>query len=80
MVSNAVHADQQVLHPQSSSTQQCIAETGLPLACNTPQDFASDYNLTGLYRRGATGQGRTVAIVTLAALDPGAPRTSGRTS
>jgi kumamolisin len=74
MVSNAVHADQQVLHPQSSSTQQCIAETGLPLACNTPQDFASDYNLTGLYRRGATGQGRTVAIVTLAALDPGAPQ------
>jgi kumamolisin len=74
MVSNAVQADQQVLHPQSSSTQQCIAETGLPLACNTPQDFASDYNLTGLYRRGATGQGRTVAIVTLAALDPGAPQ------
>ncbi|HTU94390.1 MAG TPA: S53 family peptidase [Solirubrobacteraceae bacterium] len=74
MVSNAVHADQEILHPQSSSTQQCIAETGLPLACNTPEDFASDYNLNGLYRRGATGQGRTVAIVTLAALDPGAPQ------
>jgi kumamolisin len=73
-VSNAVHADQQILHPQSASTQECIAETGLPLACNTPQDYASRYNLTGLYDRGATGQGRTVAIVTLAALDPGAPQ------
>ena len=51
-----------------------IAETGLPLACNTPQDFASDYNLNGLYRRGgAVGQGLLVVIVTLAALDPGAP-------
>jgi len=72
--SNAVHADQKILNPQSSSTQQCIAETGLPLACNTPQDFASRCNLNGLYRRGALGQGRTVAIVTLAALDPGAPQ------
>ncbi len=72
--SNAQHADQQVIHPQTSSTQQCIQETGLPLACNTPEDFASHYNLTGLYHNGATGQGRTAAIVTLAALDPGAPQ------
>src|SRR5262249_22022758 len=28
----------------------------------------------GLYHRGALGQGQTVAIVTLAALDPGAPQ------
>ncbi len=74
-VSNAVHADQQILHPQSSSTSQCVAETGgLPKACNTPADFAADYNLNGLYRRGALGQGQTVAIVTLAAIDPGAPQ------
>ena len=56
-VSNAVHADQQILQPRSSSTSQCVAETGLPKACNTPADFASDYNLDGLYRRGALGQG-----------------------
>lgn len=74
-VSNAVHADQKILHPQSSSSSQCIAETGLPKACNTPADFADHYNLDGLYRRGALGQGQTVAIVTLAALDPGAPQT-----
>ena len=73
-VSNAVHADQKILHPQSSSSSQCIAETGLPKACNTPADFASRYDLQGLYRRGARGQGQTVAIVTLAALDPGAPQ------
>ena len=73
-VSNAVHADQQILHPQSSSTSQCVAEIGLPNACNTPADFAAHYNLNGLYRRGALGQGETVAIVTLAALDPGAPQ------
>jgi kumamolisin len=73
-VSNAVHADQQILDPQASSTSQCVAETGLPKACNTPADFAADYNLNGLYRRGARGQGQTVAIVTLAALDPGAPQ------
>jgi kumamolisin len=73
-VSNAVHADQKILDPQSRSTSQCVAETGLPKACNTPADFAADYNLNGLYRRGALGQGQTVAIVTLAALDPGAPQ------
>jgi len=73
-VSNAVHADQKILHPQSSSRSQCIAETGLPKACNTPAEFAQHYNLNGLYRRGALGQGQTVAIVTLAALDPGAPQ------
>jgi subtilase family serine protease len=73
-VSNAVHADQKVLDPQSSSSSQCVAETGLPKACNTPADFAKHYNLNGLYNRGALGEGQTVAIVTLAALDRGAPQ------
>jgi kumamolisin len=72
-VSNAVHADQKILDPHSSASQ-CIAETGLPKACNTPADFANHYNLDGLYNRGALGQGQTVAIVTLAALDRGAPQ------
>ena len=71
-VSNAVHADQRVIHPRSS-TQQCIAETGLPLACNTPQDFAANYGLAPLYKK-ANGSGETIGIVTLAALDPGAPQ------
>ena len=43
-----------------------------PSACKTPTDFAQDYGLNPLYARGAKGQGQTIAIVTLAALDPGA--------
>jgi kumamolisin len=73
-VSNAVHTDRKLLKPQSSSSSQCVAETGLPKACNTPANFAKHYNLNGLYNHGALGQGQTVAIVTLAALDPGAPQ------
>lgn len=36
----------------------------------TPGDFAKQYNLTPVYAKGATGQGRTIGIVTLASLDP----------
>ena len=35
-----------------------------------PTDFAKQYDLTPLYRLGASGQGRTIAIVTLASMDP----------
>ena len=47
---------------------------GLPSACNLPSDFASRYGLDGLYSKGANGSGTTLAIVTLAAVDPGAPQ------
>jgi kumamolisin len=36
----------------------------------TPMDFAKQYNLTPLYRRGLTGKGETIGIVTLATLRP----------
>jgi kumamolisin len=49
----------------------CLDTTGLPDACNLPSNFASNYNLDGLYNKGAHGQGTTLAIVTLAAVDPG---------
>jgi subtilase family serine protease len=39
----------------------------------TPADFESNYNLTPLVKDGITGQGETLAIVTLAALSVGAP-------
>jgi subtilase family serine protease len=39
----------------------------------TPADFASNYNLKPLYSDGMTGQGQTLAIVTLAGLDPTTP-------
>jgi subtilase family serine protease len=36
----------------------------------TPEDFASQYNLSPLYKEGATGAGATIGIVTLASVDP----------
>ncbi len=61
--------------PEPSSSTSCAQLTGLPDACNTPTDFASEYHLTGLTRAGDEGQGQTIGIVTLAALDQTAPAT-----
>ena len=72
--SQMVHADYSVSPPQVGSSNACLALTGLPDACNTPANFASNYGLNQLYRQGAAGAGQTIAIVTLAALDPGAPQ------
>ncbi len=72
-VSNADHMDTSVNATVPGSENACVALTTLPDACNTPQDFANDYNLSPLYGQGAVGSGRTVGIVTLAALDLGAP-------
>jgi subtilase family serine protease len=72
-VSNIDHMVTSVNATSSSSGSACVTLTTLPDACNTPQSFASDYNLSPLYRQGAVGSGRTVGIVTLAALDVGAP-------
>ena len=72
--SQAVHVNSHNVKPQPSSSNACLALTGLPNACNLPSDFASNYNLKGLYNKGADGAGQTLAIVTLAAVDPGAPQ------
>ena len=58
--------------PQQGSSSSCVAEFGLTNGCHLPQDFARMYNLDPLYRQ-ANGSGQTVGIVTLAAVDPGAP-------
>ena len=63
-----------VVKPQQGSSNSCLALTGLPNACNLPSNFATNYNLNGLYNKGANGSGQTLAIVTLAAVDPGAPQ------
>ncbi len=63
-----------LLKPQSGSSSYCLATFGLPNGCHLPSDFARMYNLDGLYNEGATGSGQTTAIVTLAAVDPGAPQ------
>ena len=72
--SQAVHINKSVVKPQAGSSNSCIVLTGLPNACHLPSDFAAEYGLNPLYKKGATGAGRTIAIVTLAALDPGAPQ------
>jgi kumamolisin len=64
------------LATSNSSTCPSYTPPGMPVfsdnyACNLPQNFAANYGLDGLYQRGANGSGQTVAIVTLAALDPG---------
>jgi kumamolisin len=69
--SQSVHVDPNLLTPQPNSSSYCLALTGLPDACNLPSNFAANYGLDGLYSRGADGSGQTVAIVTLAGLDPG---------
>lgn len=72
--SQAVHVDTKVVNAQPGSSNKCLELTGLPKACNLPANFAARYGLNPLYRRGAAGVGQTLAIVTLAALDPGAPQ------
>jgi kumamolisin len=59
--------------PVSQSSTACLQLTGLPNACNTPSNFAKEYGLTGLYHHGDRGQGQTIGIVTLAALNQTAP-------
>jgi kumamolisin len=71
--SQAQHADISALKKDSDSSDACVALTGLPAGCNLPSDFASNYGLGKLYDKGANGSGQTLAIVTLAAVDPTAP-------
>jgi kumamolisin len=59
--------------PQSGNSNACLAEFGLPNGCHLPSDFAQMYNLDPLYAK-ANGGGETLAIVTLAKPDPGAPQ------
>jgi kumamolisin len=63
-VSHAQHTNASVT-PSSSSADQ----PGSYL----PSDFATSYGLNPLYKK-ANGSGETIGIVTLAALDPGAPQ------
>ncbi|MGO9671165.1 MAG: protease pro-enzyme activation domain-containing protein [Streptosporangiaceae bacterium] len=62
--SNAVHTQ-----PLASGVRPSAVQTG----SLTPEDFAKRYDLSPLYRRGATGAGRTIGIVTLASVNPSDP-------
>ena len=58
--------------PQQGNSNTCTADFGLTNGCHLPSYFSATYNLNPLYQR-ATGTGQTVGIVTLAAVDTGAP-------
>jgi subtilase family serine protease len=73
MVTNTIHSVGKLSTTQSSGSNACLALAGLPDACNTTTNFEQNYGLTPLVAEGAQGQGQTVAIVTLAAVDPGSP-------
>jgi kumamolisin len=60
-------------HVASNLTVQASAGTGDQPTDYLPSDFAARYGLTPLYKK-ANGTGKTIGIVTLAALDPGAPQ------
>jgi len=64
---NLVHGNAAIKDTSSSSS------TGDQAPDYLPRDFAANYGLDPLYRQ-ANGTGETIAIVTLAALDPGAPQ------
>ena len=86
--SAAAHVNTSYLKPQpasagaTSTATACLALTGLASACHLPSDFAADTDLTGLPQAAeaaggtqtANGTGQTLAIVTLAAVDPKAPQ------
>ena len=59
--------------PTALNTNACIALVGLPSACNTPQDFESNYGLTRVAKH-ANGSAQTIAIITLASMDSGSPQ------
>jgi kumamolisin len=64
--SNAVHENSAIKATGSSSSGDQPGDY-------LPSDFASRYGLSPLYKKG-DGAGETIAIVTLAAVDPGAPQ------
>jgi len=70
--SQAVHTDTSAIKADSGSSNACEALSGLDDACHTTADFANEYGLSSLYKK-TDGAGQTIAIVTLAALDVGAP-------
>ena len=73
--SQAVHVNSSTVPASGgNSSAGCLAFSGFANDCNTPATFESNYGLSQLENSGANGHGQTLAIVTLAALDPGAPQ------
>jgi len=62
-----------LIHTSNSLKEQVASSsTGDQPTEYLPSDFAANYGVDPLYKKGATGAGETIGIVTLAAYDPGA--------
>ncbi len=73
-LTNYAPFDSHSIHVNSKLTVTASAgSTGDQPTDYLPSDFAARYRLTPLYKK-ANGSGETIGIVTLAALDPGAPQ------
>jgi kumamolisin len=64
---NLVHVSSSVKEKTTSSSSSADQPTEY-----LPSDFAANYGVDPLYKKGADGAGETIGIVTLAAYDPGA--------
>ncbi|MGH8982213.1 MAG: S53 family peptidase [Acidimicrobiales bacterium] len=63
-------------HTRTKGSSTCLTGALVDAdACHTPSYFATQYGLSALYQQGDEGQGQTIGIVTLAALNPTAPST-----
>jgi len=73
-LTNYAPFDSHAIHVNSKLTVSASAgSTGDQPTDYLPSDFAARYGVTPLYKK-ANGTGETIGIVTLAALDPGAPQ------
>jgi subtilase family serine protease len=61
------------IHLNATSTAKKAASSADAPGSFLPSDFAANYGLSPLYKK-ANGSGETIGIVTLAAIDPGAPQ------
>ena len=68
-LSNYGQAKSQLALPVGMSQAATTANTP-PAGMRTPADLVEQYNVAPLYNAGFTGQGQTIGIVTLAALNP----------
>ncbi len=68
-------ADESLKAPATRTNLSPSTSAAIPAGQLTPEDFVSHYGLSSIEASGATGQGQTIGILTLASLDPSVPTT-----
>jgi subtilase family serine protease len=72
-LSNYAPFDSQAIAAKRTAANRPSGLQHIPLGERTPEDFESEYGLSGLESAGDLGQGQTLAIVTLASINPNVP-------